>query len=183
MTVTRTSAYGSIRHMTMPTRHSASSRNLDMADSPPPELSDCDFCQIGAGKDGTAEVVCESKDWVAFFPTDPATPGHTLVIPRKHFTDLWSTDTSIAGVLMEAVVRVGQVIRAALKPEGMNLITSSGTVAEQTVFHLHFHLVPRWSGDGFGEIWPPKKRMKEQVKDSARARIREACQSLAAGAG
>ena len=92
-----------------------------------------------AGKDRSAEVVCEDKSWIAFFPLNPAMPGHTLVIPRTHVADLWQVGPPLGAELMAAVIRVGRAIDEALKPEGMNLITSAGETAEQTVFHLHLH--------------------------------------------
>jgi diadenosine tetraphosphate (Ap4A) HIT family hydrolase len=55
--------------------------------------------------------------WIAFFPLQPTTPGHALVIPRTHMADLWAVDPPLDAELMSAVMRVG---RAALKPEGMN---------------------------------------------------------------
>jgi diadenosine tetraphosphate (Ap4A) HIT family hydrolase len=136
---------------------------------------DCPFCAIARGEDPSVDIVCEGKSWVAFFPTDPATPGHTLVIPRAHFPDLWSLDARLGADLTAAVIRVGRAINGALAPEGMNLITSSGEVAEQTVFHLHLHIVPRWRRDGFGNIWPPEKPMKEQLKEDLADLIRQAC--------
>jgi histidine triad (HIT) family protein len=105
-------------------------QRVDSADS------NCPFCAIARGEDKSVEIVCEAEEWVAFFPTEPATPGHTLVIPRLHVADLWDAPASLAGDLMAAVVRVGRAIRTALTPEGMNLISSSGAVAEQTVYHL-----------------------------------------------
>lgn len=139
---------------------------------------DCPFCAIARGADPAAEVVCEAPTWIAFFPRDPATPGHTLVIPRKHVSDLWSLDVTIASALMSGVIRVGRAIDAAVGPEGMNLITSSGEAAEQTVFHLHLHVVPRWKDDGFGEIWPPEAPMEERVKAEVAERVREKCRAL-----
>jgi histidine triad (HIT) family protein len=59
----------------------------------------------------------------------------------------------------------------------MNLITSAGEPAEQTVFHLHLHLVPRWTGDGFGEIWPRNAHVDGALKEDAARRIRRACSS------
>ena len=120
-------------------------------------------------------MVCEDQNWIAFFPLDPATPGHTLVIPRRHLSDLWKAEPSLAGELMSAVVRVGQAIDMALNPEGMNLITSAGSAAEQTVFHLHLHVVPRWRRDGFGAIWPPPKSYTDAQLENVADRIREAC--------
>lgn len=138
----------------------------------------CDFCAIARGEDQSVEVVCEAEGWIAFFPVDPATPGHTLVIPRAHVADLWDLDASLGADLMGAVVRVGRAITAALKPEGMNLITSAGTAAEQTVFHLHLHVVPRWTRDGFGQIWPVKgKRYQDEQLEDVADRIRAACRT------
>ncbi len=139
-------------------------------------MVDCEFCAIARGQDSSVEVVCESKEWVAFFPLEPATPGHTLIIPRDHVSDLWKAPPSLAADLMQAVVRVGNAIEEALHPEGMNLITSAGSVAEQTVFHLHLHLVPRWKRDGFGRIWPieDKSYSDAQLQDAAKL-IRQKC--------
>jgi histidine triad (HIT) family protein len=114
---------------------------------------------------------------VAFFPPEPATAGHTLVIPRAHVRDLWSVDPQLGADLMGAVVRVGRAIQSVVAPEGMNLITSSGEAAEQSVFHLHFHVVPRWKRDGFGPIWPPKKPMDEELTDDLAEQVRKACRT------
>lgn len=138
-----------------------------------PADNDCDFCRIARGEE-QADVVCEGRDWLAFFPLHPATPGHTLVIPKAHVADLWQVDPALGGDLMAAVVRVGRAIDAALAPEGMNLITSAGTAAEQTVFHLHLHVVPRWSKDGFGRIWPTEKRYEDTSLEGVADRIRRA---------
>lgn len=135
----------------------------------------CDFCAIAGGTDKDAEVVCESESWVAFFPLSPATPGHTLIIPRTHVADLWDLQPALASDLMAAVLRVGQAIQVAIKPEGMNLISSAGRTAEQTVFHLHLHIVPRWHKDGFGRIWPIGDRYEDANLDDLANRIRRAC--------
>ncbi len=137
--------------------------------------ANCAFCAIARGE-GSAEIVCEGEAWVAFFPAEPATPGHTLVIPREHVSDLWQTSTDTAGELMEAVIRVGRAIKSSLEPDGLNLITSAGAAAEQTVSHLHLHVVPRWEDDGFGHIWPPKTPMRRELKREAAEQIRAACQ-------
>lgn len=139
------------------------------------EVAGCAFCAIAQGKDQSVEVVCEDESWIAFFPLDPATPGHTLVIPRKHVVDLWDVDASLGADLIAAVVRVGRAIDASLKPEGMNLITSAGKAAEQTVFHLHLHVVPRWQRDGFGQIWPVEGKYEDADLGDFADRIREAC--------
>jgi len=138
---------------------------------------DCDFCAIARGE-SDAEVVCEGERWVAFFPLEPATPGHTLIIPREHVSDLWAADADTGRELMAASIRVGRAIQAALEPDGMNLITSAGAAAEQTVPHLHLHVVPRWSGDSFGPIWRASVSPPPAVTQDAARRIREACAAV-----
>ncbi len=142
-------------------------------------VEDCEFCAIAQGKDRSAEVVCADKHWTAFFPLNPATPGHTLVIPRTHVADLWQVEPPLSAELIAAVIRVGRAIDQALKPEGMNLITSAGETAEQTVFHLHLHIVPRWRLDGFGRIWPVEGKYDDASVGDVAARIREACADFA----
>ena len=135
----------------------------------------CEFCQIARGDNDSVEIVCEGAAWIAFFPLEPATPGHTLVIPRMHVANLWDVDANLGAELMAAVIRVGRAIDKALTPDGMNLITSAGSAAEQTVFHLHLHVVPRWRRDGFGRIWPADSRFADPTLDRVADRIREAC--------
>ena len=136
----------------------------------------CAFCKIARGQeDEDAEIVCEGDRWVAFFPLNPATTGHTLIVPRNHVRDLWAADVGLSTELMTAVMKVGKAISAALEPEGLNLITSAGKAAEQTIFHLHLHLVPRWKQDGFGRIWPLESKYHHSSLDDVASKIRWAC--------
>jgi len=137
-------------------------------------LKDCPFCVIAAGRDDQVEIVCSNDRWVAFFPENPATPGHTLLIPREHVQDFWEADAALQFELSQAASKVGHAIQHAVKPEGLNLITSAGEAAEQTVFHLHLHIVPRWADDRLN-IWPSKKKMATELKESLALAIRAAC--------
>jgi histidine triad (HIT) family protein len=136
---------------------------------------DCSFCAIARGSREDLEVVCETPNWVAFFPLEPATPGHTLIIPKTHVADYWDLDAEQASDLSLAALQVGQAIQRAISPEGMNLITSAGQAAEQSVFHLHLHVVPRWRRDGFGEIWPHGHRYEDSELVDVADRIRSEC--------
>ena len=139
------------------------------------DSASCDFCAIGRGDDPSVEVVCEGTDWVAFFPLHPATPGHSLIIPRGHVPDLSADRAPTRGRSHDCGDSCGDAIDTALAPEGMNLITSAGQIAEQTVFHLHLHVVPRWRRDGFGDIWPPAGRYEDADLRDVADRIRGAC--------
>lgn len=139
----------------------------------------CDFCEI-VRKEEPARVVMRSENIVAFFPINPATLGHTLVIPTSHVSDIWALDEATATALTHATLRVARAVRVALSPDGLNLIQSNGLVATQTVPHLHVHVVPRWAGDAMGPIWPdestPAERSasEEHRENHALQAIREA---------
>ncbi len=141
---------------------------------------DCEFCQIVRGQ-RPARVVGESADTVAFFPLRPACLGHTVVIPKTHVRDLWAADSLPSTGLMQAVIHVGQAISMALRPDGLNLISSAGAAASQTVFHLHLHVVPRWSGDHIGHIWPLSEPLSDDLTDETAAVIRDAYAAISGG--
>jgi histidine triad (HIT) family protein len=134
----------------------------------------CEFCRIVHRREG-ARIVCETDTAVAFFPLKPAALGHTLVVPKEHVSDILNIEGALAGQLMAMTVRVARAISDALHPDGMNLISSVGEAASQTVFHLHLHLVPRWKGDHIPSIWPPPEPWPEAVKDDVAQLISDAC--------
>jgi histidine triad (HIT) family protein len=134
----------------------------------------CPFCRIIQRKDD-ARLVCEGPMSLAFFPLKPATLGHTLVIPKTHVRDLLALNDDLGHIMMSSVMAVARAVQQALNPDGMNVITSAGEAATQTVFHLHFHVVPRWKGDHVGEIWPPSTPWAESVKDDVADAVRKAC--------
>jgi histidine triad (HIT) family protein len=139
---------------------------------------DCPFCEIVAREDPDAREVYRDEHVVAFFPTEPAALGHTLVIPRRHIPDLWSLDGDTAAQLGRAVVTLGSAVRRAMNPEGLNIIQSNGKAAAQSVFHLHVHLVPRWENDAIGQIWPRETNYSATAKDDAWQRLRRECRTL-----
>lgn len=133
----------------------------------------CDFCEIVAGR-ADVQIVAEWTSAIAFFPLEPATPGHTLVVPRRHVRDLWEADPSLGASLLRNVLELAGSIRAALEPDGMNIINSAGEAATQTVMHLHVHLVPRYWGDDMGPIWPQESSVTDKQTRDALSRISEA---------
>ena len=137
-------------------------------------MDDCVFCDIARHK-APARIVYETAETLAFLPLDPATTGHTLVIPRRHVTDFLDADEETIGLVTATAIKVGRAIRDTVRPDGANLITSAGPAATQTVFHLHLHIVPRWSDDAIGAIWPPITPTPAEHLDELAARIRAAC--------
>lgn len=134
----------------------------------------CSFCRILDGFDPDAQVVGEDEHWLAFFPLQPATRGHTLVVPRVHVRDYWQADAEVVAGLAVACRRVGRALFDELRPDGMNLITSAGSAAEQSILHLHMHVVPRWERDGLGSLWPEETPADDRASSELTAAVRKA---------
>lgn len=132
----------------------------------------CPFCAIVKGERSDAKVVFRDSLVTAFFPLNPATRGHTLVIPNRHvadFTDLTENESERLGA---AVRRAAKGVRAAVSPEGMNIIQSTGEAATQTVPHVHFHVVPRWHDDDVVLRWPDSSADSESAQEVTLEAIR-----------
>ena len=106
----------------------------------------CAFCEIVAGR-APATVTAEWAEALAIIPLGPVISGHTLIIPRHHVTDA-ADDPAVTAI---TVLRAAEYARDRGCP--FNLITSTGSEATQTVFHLHLHYVPRAAGDGLALPW------------------------------
>lgn len=139
--------------------------------TPPGSDPECDFCDIVAREEDAREVL-RTEHVVAFFPLEPATLGHTMIIPRQHLPNIWHLDEQTAAVLASATLAVAHAVRDALKPDGLNIIQSNGEAATQTVPHLHVHVVPRWHDDTMGPIWPADTDWTEAQMTAAQTRIR-----------
>lgn len=133
----------------------------------------CAFCEIVA-REAPAREVFRNDQFMAFFPTKPATPGHTLLIPLSHIPDIWALDGILAGDMAVVTLHLAEAIRDATRPEGLNIIQSNGKAATQSVDHLHVHLVPRWENDDMGPIWPAKSAWPKKDLRDALTNIRDA---------
>lgn len=117
-------------------------------------MTDCIFCKIINGEIPSYKVY-EDDHVLAFLDISQVSKGHTLVIPKQHCNDLLSAETDSLKHVITAVQHVAQKIDAALKPDGINIVQNNRAFADQSVFHLHFHIMPRYADDmdGFGYKW------------------------------
>lgn len=115
-------------------------------------MSDCVFCDIIAGK-APAKHMGSWISTVVIEPLNPVTPGHLLVIPRAHVADALEDASVTATTMYDAAMCVNALSRVRPEYESVNIITSVGTPATQTVFHLHIHIVPRREADGLALPW------------------------------
>lgn len=131
----------------------------------------CDFCRIARGT-LEARIVYNTDTILAFLPLTPAAKGHTLVVPRSHVRDFLDLEQPLASELTSAVLKVAAGVQHFLQPPGMNLITSSGPAATQTVFHLHVHVLPRWNDDAFELAWPSHSTWSDEALDDVARQLR-----------
>jgi histidine triad (HIT) family protein len=123
---------------------------------------DCIFCAIVAG-DAPAQIVDSDEHTVSFMDINPATPGHALVIPRRHSADLIEvSDTDLEQTTL-AARRLTQRMQAALEPAGFNLLNACGAAAWQTVFHFHLHVIPRYEDDPLKLPWIPRGADMDEI--------------------
>jgi histidine triad (HIT) family protein len=103
------------------------------------------FAAILAGS-APAHRIFENDTVLAFLDIAPQGPGHTLVIPKSGVTNLFDITPDDLGSLLQAIQQVGRMLVAALAADGLEIQQLNGAAAGQTVFHLHFHLIPRFDG-------------------------------------
>jgi histidine triad (HIT) family protein len=115
---------------------------------------DCIFCKIVAGEI-PAQVIEQDEHTLTFMDISPATRGHALVIPKRHATDLWEIEPDELAAVSTAAQRQALRVRDRLGADGVNLINSCRPAAWQTVFHLHMHVIPRYTGDPLNLPWVP----------------------------
>jgi histidine triad (HIT) family protein len=134
------------------------------------------FSKIVSGEIPSIKVY-ENQHTLAFMDISPATRGHTLVICKEEFADLWSIPEQTLADVTRAVQRVAHGLRSALKPDGLNVIQNNGAASGQTVFHYHVHLIPRWEGDNAVRLWAPRQADQDELRVLA-GQIREAIGSM-----
>lgn len=108
---------------------------------------DCIFCKI-INREIPAEIVYEDENVLAFLDIRPTTTGHTLVIPKRHTETLLESGEDTLSQMLPAIKKVALGVLAATKALGFNLGCNTGEAAGQIVFHLHFHIIPRYENDG-----------------------------------
>lgn len=115
-------------------------------------MSDCIFCRIAAG-----ELPCwriwEDDRVLVFLDINPVTEGHTLVIPKAHSSDVASMSEQDLAAVIRALKKCAPAVMKAVCAEGFNILNNCGRAAGQAVEHVHFHIIPRKTGDGRGYRW------------------------------
>lgn len=109
----------------------------------------CIFCLIAKGEIPCAKVY-EDDSVLAFLDLSPVHPGHTLVIPKEHYKDMLHVPCELGTAVFSALKKVGAAVMGATGASGFNVMQNNGLSAGQTMFHIHWHIIPRFDGDGLG---------------------------------
>jgi histidine triad (HIT) family protein len=132
------------------------------------DMDECLFCKIIQGNIPCARVY-ETEEVLAFLDIAPVNKGHTLIIPKNHYATLWELPQEIGSQLLQAMQLVGKAIMSATSASGLNIGMNNYRAAGQLVDHAHWHLIPRFQGDGL-ELWPQggyasQEEMDQLAKD------------------
>jgi histidine triad (HIT) family protein len=120
-----------------------------------------------------AEIVYEDEETLAFLDIAPTNPGHTLVVPKKPFRNLLDdVDDATLLSLMKTVKKVASAVQKATGATGVNVVVNNEAAAGQIVFHLHFHVIPRFADDRVAR-WTKKKYAEGEAAKTAEG-IRQA---------
>jgi len=130
----------------------------------------CPFCSIASGE-AAASIVYEDENVLAFMDLSPTTIGHTLVIPREHWENIYEIPEETLTKLIAVVKRVSVAVKKTVDADGIIVIQNNGRAAGQMVFHLHFHVIPASSNSGV------RRRHHGRVA-SERARLDETAQKI-----
>lgn len=108
--------------------------------------NNCIFCRIANGEIPSHKIY-EDDDVLAFLDISQVTPGHALVIPKKHTQNFLTAEKDIMHKVMDVAQRIGQAQMAILGAKGVNILTNVNKEAGQSVFHFHVHVIPRYIAD------------------------------------
>ena len=117
---------------------------------------ECIFCKIASGQIPSAKIY-EDEIVVAFLDICPISDGHTLVMSRQHFEKVHNCPPELLGQIWTRLGRIAGAVASATGADGYNVLCNNGRAAGQIVDHLHFHIVPRKTGDGVFTQWPSHK--------------------------
>ena len=124
---------------------------------------DCIFCKLANGEIPTNSIY-EDKDFKVILDMAPAAKGHALILPKEHADNLYELPEDTAAKVLVLAKKLAKSMTEKLNCDGFNVVQNNGTVAGQTVFHFHMHLIPRYEADGQKISWTPQEVSAEELK-------------------
>ena len=131
--------------------------------------NNCIFCKIIAGEI-PCDKIYEDDKVLAFLDINPINRGHALVIPKKHYLDLLECPDDLAEYLIRVVKKTGKAVLKVVEADAFNVGLNNGAAAGQVVNHVHWHIIPRFKGDGL-ETWPDGSYESNEEKAQVASKI------------
>lgn len=125
---------------------------------------DCIFCKLANGIIPTNSIY-EDEDFNVILDAAPATKGHVLILPKEHADNLYELPDETATKVLGLAKKLAKNMTDKLGCDGLNLVQNNGTVAGQTVFHFHMHMIPRYKDDKQEILWNPTEPDAETQKN------------------
>ena len=122
----------------------------------------CIFCKIAAG-DIPSATIYEDEDFRVIMDIEPASKGHALILPKEHYANLYELPEELVAKALVVAKKVITKMTDIVGCDGYNVLQNNGTVAGQTVFHYHMHLIPRYKEDDVTITWK-HGTLTEEVK-------------------
>ncbi len=105
-------------------------------------MKNCVFCQKPQ-----SEIICENQLAKAFYDQYPVNQGHVLITPKRHVETFFDASPEELSAINDLIFNVKEILDQKYKPAGYNIGVNVNSAGGQTICHLHFHVIPRYSGD------------------------------------
>ncbi len=131
--------------------------------------SNCIFCKIANGEI-PSRTLYEDEDFRVIMDLAPATKGHSLILPKNHYKNIYEIADDTAAKVLPLAKKMAALMTEKLGADGFNIVQNNNEVAGQTVFHFHVHLIPRYNDDKQSLVMKPQEMTDAQL-DEIRDRI------------
>ena len=125
-------------------------------------MDNCIFCKIASGEI-PSNTIYEDDNFRVILDNGPATKGHALVLPKKHYANLFEIPEDVLSGAAIVAKKVAGTMKEKLSCDGLNLVQNNGEAAGQTVMHFHLHIIPRYHDDGQHILWNPTSPSAEEL--------------------
>ena len=132
---------------------------------------ECLFCKI-INKSTPSIKIYEDDAVYAFLDIKPVSPGHLLVVPKKHYKNLYELPDDTLSKIVCALRDISIAVKSGTNADGINIEMNNDVAAGQVIFHAHFHIIPRFANDGLRH-WPGKEQERIEQQKIASSIIKE----------
>ncbi len=134
--------------------------------------NNCIFCKIIDGEI-PANKTYEDDDFIAMLDVGPVSTGHTLLVPKNHFVNIFDAPEEILTKIGPIIKKISQAIKTGVRADGLNIHINNGQDAGQAVFHAHVHLIPRFTGDNLVHWQAKSNPTREEFEETKNKIISE----------